>query len=134
MLACQRAHVARGLCQTHYQRKYRRKLSSEEARDRNIRQKYPTLGGIEGYRALVAEQGGVCKVCKRKPSDRYQAGRDRRGRTTGARCQELHVDHDHKTGMVRGLLCTFCNVMLGQASDDAEILRAGAAYLELFDK
>lgn len=41
-----------------------------------------------------------------------------------------HVDHDHSTGKLRAILCWRCNLMLGQASDNPEILRKGAEYLE----
>ena len=40
------------------------------------------------------------------------------------------TDHDHKTGKVRGILCQYCNVMLGQAQDDPSRLIGGAKYLE----
>lgn len=64
------------------------------------------------YEAMVIEQGGLCGVCG-APSD-------------------LHIDHCHVTGEVRGLLCPHCNRMLGQAKDQPGTLRAGAAYLERF--
>lgn len=41
-----------------------------------------------------------------------------------------HVDHDHATGQVRGILCTRCNVMIGMALDKPDVLRAAADYLE----
>src|SRR5690349_20464048 len=55
--------------------------------------------------AMLAEQGGGCAICgskvsKTKISDRF------------------HIDHDHKTNRVRGLLCNHCNVAIGMANDD----------------
>lgn len=40
------------------------------------------------------------------------------------------IDHDHKTGQVRGLLCLHCNLLLGHAKDQPNILRAALTYLE----
>lgn len=44
--------------------------------------------------------------------------------------KHTHIDHDHKTGQIRGLLCTLCNFMVGHAKDNQEILMAGAEYLK----
>lgn len=44
--------------------------------------------------------------------------------------RRLHVDHDHATGKVRGLLCHHCNSLIGLARDDASVLRLCAVYLE----
>jgi hypothetical protein len=41
----------------------------------------------------------------------------------------LGVDHCHKTGKVRGLLCSKCNMIIGQANDDVELIKRWAAYL-----
>jgi hypothetical protein len=68
---------------------------------------------LDQYDALLAEQGGVCAIC--------------RGPSTG---KNWHIDHDHITGKVRAILCNGCNVALGQMRNSPEILRAAADYLE----
>ena len=42
----------------------------------------------------------------------------------------INVDHCHRTGLVRGLLCRHCNLVLGQSRDDPKVLRSAALYLE----
>jgi hypothetical protein len=39
------------------------------------------------------------------------------------------VDHDHKTGRIRGLICAYCNTTLGELHDDAGWLARAADYL-----
>ncbi|MGQ0520299.1 MAG: endonuclease VII domain-containing protein [Actinomycetota bacterium] len=67
----------------------------------------------EDYDQLLAEQDGVCAICGRPP------------RTDIA----LHVDHDHTTGRIRGLLCFRCNNALGDFDDDHDRLAAALHYL-----
>ncbi|WP_205413678.1 endonuclease VII domain-containing protein [Micromonospora aurantiaca] len=68
------------------------------------------------YELLLACQDGKCAIC---------GGRPRR--------HMLAVDHDHKTGEIRGLLCSRCNhKLLGSANDDPARLRRAADYLEEF--
>jgi hypothetical protein len=43
---------------------------------------------------------------------------------------KAHVDHDHSTKHIRGLLCSHCNLMLGHARDDSDTLLAAVQYLE----
>jgi Recombination endonuclease VII len=45
------------------------------------------------------------------------------------RVQALVLDHDHVTGKARGLLCTRCNLLLGAATDDEDILHRAVVYL-----
>jgi hypothetical protein len=52
----------------------------------------------EDYLSMHREQEYRCKICKRH-ADEFKKG--------------LVVDHDHKTGHIRGLLCTRCNITLG---------------------
>src|SRR3954447_3779944 len=64
------------------------------------------------YARLLAAQGGHCALCQNTPKTR-----------------RLHVDHDHATGKVRGLLCYVCNKYL-PASRDADWHRRAAEYIE----
>lgn len=66
------------------------------------------------YDDLLWAQAGLCAIC----TEPMRPG------------SGTHVDHDHKTGQVRGLLCNNCNRMLGHGRDNALNLTAGAAYLE----
>ena len=76
------------------------------------------------YRELLAKQGGGCAICGATNSpDVCKTARSSTGR------RRLHVDHDHKTGVVRGLLCSSCNIALGKFRDDASIIERAAMYL-----
>ena len=59
---------------------------------------------------LIASQGGVCCICLSAVPE--------------------HVDHCHKTGRVRGVLCFSCNAALGQFKDRPDAIRRAAAYVE----
>lgn len=63
------------------------------------------------YEALLAAQNGKCAICAHAPV-------------------RPHVDHDHKTGMVRGILCFSCNTGLGSFKDDPQRIRSALTYLE----
>lgn len=76
---------------------------------------------VAAYNALHEQQRGGCAICN-MPESEYWRGTLRK----------LAVDHNHTTGENRRLLCGRCNKMIGLAREDPEILRAGAAYLELF--
>jgi hypothetical protein len=43
--------------------------------------------------------------------------------------KELAIDHCHKTGKIRGLLCKNCNQGLGQFKDNIDLLLSAAKYL-----
>lgn len=75
------------------------------------------------YDQMLKEQGGVCAVCK-QPETR------RRPWSKNGEINPLAVDHDHKTGDVRALLCSHCNTCLGKMNEDPERIRALANYAE----
>ncbi|WP_081842766.1 endonuclease VII domain-containing protein [Actinomadura welshii] len=83
------------------------KNTTQSARHYHLRQKY----GIndEDTQWLLKLQVGLCAVCSDLPAE--------------------HVDHDHRTGMVRGLACAECNTGMGQLRDDPIALRRAADYV-----
>lgn len=76
---------------------------------------------LEQYNEMHTAQGGVCYICKEPEKNVTRHGDVRM----------LAVDHDHKTGTVRKLLCTHCNTLIGLANDDIDRLHAVIAYLEM---
>lgn len=72
----------------------------------------------EKYHELNQQQQQVCAIC----------GLQNEISRHGTR-KSLCVDHDHETGEVRGLLCTPCNVALGNLRDSVELLNKAIEYL-----
>ena len=68
---------------------------------------------LSKYDELLKRQDGKCAICGRIPSKRHFA-----------------IDHNHKTDVVRGLLCHSCNVGLGHFRDSVELLEAAKVYLK----
>jgi len=67
----------------------------------------------EEYAAMLESQGGGCYVCYKSPPER----------------SSLCVDHDHKTGIIRGLLCNWCNRIIGMFRDNANRLERAWMYV-----
>ena len=91
----------------------RRHQISGRARSGRLKAKYQMT--VEQYENLLKEQGGVCAICA--------------SASPGGKWTVFHVDHDHATGYVRGLLCTNCNRGIGYMGDDPSRLRIAAEYL-----
>lgn len=66
---------------------------------------------LEQYDLMLAAQDGKCRIC------------------ACISTTNLHVDHDHATGKVRGLLCSSCNTMIGLAKENPKILEGAIEYL-----
>lgn len=67
----------------------------------------------DAYDAMLSGQGGGCAICGVEPEEG----------------KFLHIDHDHETEAVRGLLCKRCNMAIGLLADDPDRVIAAAMYL-----
>jgi hypothetical protein len=97
---CKPCHNARG--KETYERLY------GSTRHYHLMRRYGV--GADEFDELVRQQGGICLICGRPDPE--------------------HVDHDHDTGEVRGILCFNCNGGLGQFRDSIDALLAAAEYLD----
>ncbi len=71
----------------------------------------------EDYADMLAAQDNRCAICGDEPADG----------------KALHIDHDHESGAVRGLLCGHCNRAIGLFKDNADVMEMAAAYLRHFE-
>jgi len=69
---------------------------------------------LEEYEVLLIKQNNVCAICSA---------------STGSNNKRLAVDHNHQTGVVRGLLCDDCNIGLGKFKDNPNLLIKAINYL-----
>lgn len=106
---CERRRESYGWCNLHYKRFRLYRLTPDD------------------YTVMLAMQGGGCAICGAKPTD----------------TESLHVDHDHACcpprkpscgKCVRGLLCSWCNHMLGYARDEPTLLQRGIEYLTAWQR
>lgn len=72
-----------------------------------------------GYDALLLSQLGGCAICRK---------------THNLPATRFVIDHNHRTGVVRGLLCAPCNMAIGLFNDQPKALRSAARYLESRDR
>jgi hypothetical protein len=100
-------------------KKYREThLSRTKARDRKNRLKHVFGLTLDQYDKILENQNGVCAIC----------GKPERAKMYGV-IRRLAVDHDHKTGKIRGLLCALCNQAIGLLNDDINNLASAIKYL-----
>lgn len=76
---------------------------------------------LDNFKALVLLQQNNCAICGRKETRKYNR--------PPYQIRDLSVDHDHKTGKVRGLLCDECNTLIARARDCPETCESAAHYL-----
>ena len=90
-----------------------------ERQDEVLAAHYPLkrAGSYAEVLRLYTKAAGKCDICGRMKGKRNHA-----------------LDHDHKTGKFRGVLCAACNMGLGMFKDDTRILALAIDYLEKHDK
>jgi len=108
-------------CKTCRRKRTKRDTENGSIRNRELQRKYGI--GLDEYLRMAGEQGDACAIC----------GKTEKGIARG-KIRYWSVDHDHETGRVRGLLCQKCNMILGAAGDDVEILERAIAYLKEYGK
>ena len=102
----------------HYERtKHQRQLKYQSTKERRRELHVLKVYGLDEatHKAMFDSHGGCCWIC---------------GRSQSEETKRLSVDHDHATGVVRGLLCQRCNRGLGMLGDNIECLARCIDYLE----
>jgi hypothetical protein len=84
-----------------------------EREDTIMRRQYGI--STQQFNELLEFQGHCCAICKE---------------SIGKLSRKINIDHDHKTNVVRGILCSGCNTGLGHLGDTVEGLKRALAYLE----
>jgi hypothetical protein len=118
-----REHVNKSKMESYLRNreKYLAYSRSSKRRLATFKWKLETHFGIteQQFDQMLQDQGGCCAICGKGPEE-----------ANGHRHKHrLCVDHDHKTGVVRGLLCTTCNSGLGCYRDDPELMANAIEYL-----
>ena len=137
---CPKNHYAKGMCNMHYQRWRKHGVVAGPARsacrypgcftlrlgsgyckkhymvDARLKSRYGI--SLEERDAMIALQGNQCAGCRSPLGDWCSSS--------------VHVDHDHETGAVRGVLCFACNTFLGKMGESPEKIHGLARYAERF--
>lgn len=73
---------------------------------------------VEKFNEMLVAQDWKCAICGASAPDHHK--------------KRLNVDHCHKTGIVRGLLCDACNRAIGLLKDDPELMKKAISYIQSF--
>lgn len=101
-----------------YLRKHRLKFG-KVWRETHLRKNFGISSAV--YAEMCDSQNNLCAICRHPETQKR-----------GNKLKTLAVDHDHKTGAIRGLLCSDCNTGLGKFKDDKTVLNAAIAYLDRY--
>ena len=97
-----------------HKEKIRQRVRDKHIKDPSIR-KFASIKKNYGlsrrdYESILEWQGGGCAFCKRNDI-------------------QMHVDHDHSTGRVRGILCHLCNTGLGLFRENTDVMNRAICYV-----
>ena len=114
-------------CHNRHGREYYHRSAVRRANQRRsyITRRYGT--SLDEVHRLLGVQGERCAICGRNWRDCPPAKRIRNETTF---LQHLCIDHDHRSGAIRGLLCNACNTAIGLFEEDAQRLLGAVAYLK----
>jgi hypothetical protein len=104
------------ICKNAYGREYAKKRCKKAIKNGWLKSHYNIT--LEDYNKLLKMQNNCCAICSLNQSENKKA---------------FAVDHNHKTGKVRGLLCSLCNQGIGFLKDDIKILKRAMKYLKFYD-
>jgi hypothetical protein len=90
---------------------------SKYMREKSLKRLYNIT--LDGFDELRIKHNNKCAICGTEP------GKPRAGKQK----KFLEVDHDHKTGAIRGLLCSKCNTAIGLLEDEVDLLKKAIKYL-----
>ena len=101
-----------------YQNAYRAKTPNQQ-KARALRDSFGL--SLDKYNEMFEAQQGKCAICNQSETQ-----------MRNGKLKTLAVDHDHKSGVIRGLLCFDCNTGIGKLKDDPQVLQSAIQYLNKF--
>lgn len=105
-----------GIPEKEYMRKWY-ESRKDLYKERHLQKTYGI--SLEEMLGMLEDQKYLCKICSTDLNKQLP--------------KNIHIDHNHTTGKIRGVLCGNCNKCLGLFKDDVNILKSAIKYLEIND-
>lgn len=134
----EKKHRARGLCNRCYNREFYHRFPEQAVKARNRAKAYAVNNPekvkaanrnkhlikkfgitLDEYHVIAKKQKNICKICGKKETVKSRK----------INVNYLAVDHDHKTGKIRGLLCFKCNTTIAHIEGNKGIIEAISRYI-----
>lgn len=103
---------------------YQKNKNKESYLKRRQRERLKQRYGNVDYENLFNKQNGTCAIC----------GKPEIFKSINGKTVRLSVDHNHKTGQIRGLLCKKCNIGIGYFEDNIKYLKKALIYLNQYSQ